>query len=150
MFAYDWEGNKIETIFVSKLRLSFMLSHNKQKSKAVFRTICMVMLMLIQFDAYIYEITESFRIFQTVSMTTMPSENSQMTEDNETVDAWSDPYYRNANLRHRLLTEATPVLLAFFFFIPIGILPMRQHRKIDLLGGKCLLSPCLIFCVLLI
>lgn len=127
-----------------------MLSHNRQKRKAIFRTICMVMLMLIQFDAYIYEMAESFRMNQAVSMATLPSEASQMAEDNETVDAWSDPYYRNANLRHRLLTEVTPVLLAFFFFIPVGIVPMRQHRKIDLAGGKCLLSSCLVFCVLLI
>lgn len=110
----------------------------------------MVMLMLIQFDAYIYEMAESFRMNQAVSMATLSSEASQMAEDNETVDAWSDPYYRNANLRHRLLTEVTPVLLAFFFFIPVGIVPMRQHRKIDLAGEKCLLSSCLVFCVLLI
>lgn len=150
MFVRDCFGNRNWSYFCIEINTFFMLSHNRQKRKAIFRTICMVMLMLIQFDAYIYEMAESFRMNQAVSMATLPSEASQMAEDNETVDAWSDPYYRNANLRHRLLTEVTPVLLAFFFFIPVGIVLMRQHRKIDLAGEKCLLSSCLVFCVLLI
>ena len=130
MFVRDCFGNRNWSYFCIEINTFFMLSHNRQKRKAIFRTICMVMLMLIQFDAYIYEMAESFRMNQAVSMATLPSEASQMAEDNE--------------------TEVTPVLLAFFFFIPVGIVPMRQHRKIDLAGGKCLLSSCLVFCVLLI
>ena len=102
MFVRDCFGNRNWSYFCIEINTFFMLSHNRQKRKAIFRTICMVMLMLIQFDAYIYEMAESFRMNQAVSMATLPSEASQMAEDNETVDAWSDPYYRNANLRHRL------------------------------------------------
>ena len=127
-----------------------MLSHSRQKRKMIFRIICMIMLMLIQFDAYIYEMTDSFRGNDLSPISAMSTETSQMTEGNEMIDEWADPYYRNANLRCRLMMEAAPVLLIIFCFIPLATAAVQMRRFIDLSSARCVLSSCLVFCVLLI
>ena len=110
----------------------------------------MVMLMLIQFDAYIYEMTDSFRGNEMSSLSVWSSESSQMTENNEVIDEWADPYYRNVNLRSRLMVEVASVLLVFFCFIPLETAARQIRRFVSLSDAKCVLSSCLVFCVLLI
>lgn len=110
----------------------------------------MVMLMLIQFDAYLYEITDSFRYGDSLPVFALSSESSQMAEDNEAVKEWSDPYYRNAGNRLRFYAEAVPVLIAFFFLISFGNALVSIRRFSDMSRVRCVLSPCLFFCVLLI
>ena len=127
-----------------------MLSHSSQKRKMIFRVICMIMLMLIQFDAYIYEMTDCFRGNDLSPIPAMSTETSQMTEDDEMIDEWADPYYRNANLRCRLMMEVAPVLLIFFCFIPFATAVTQIRRFVNLASARCVLSPCLVFCVLLI
>ena len=110
----------------------------------------MIMLMLIQFDAYVYEMTDSFRGNDVSPISAMSTETSQMAEDDEMIDEWADPYYRNANLRYRLMMDVVPVLLVFFCFIPLKTAAMQIRRFINLSSARCVRSSCLVFCVLLI
>lgn len=126
-----------------------MSSYNKRQRKSIFRIICMIMLVLIQFDAYIYEMTDSFRGHDLLPVA-IPSEFSQMSEDEVMIDEWSDPYYRNSNLRHRLTMEVAPVLLIFFCFVPLETAITLLRRLVGTSSTRCVLSSCLVFCVLLI
>lgn len=91
-----------------------MLSY-KLKRTYIYRIVCMVMLVLIQFDAYGYEIVGNFREdFKPVSPALSTLEI--FADDEQTNAEWSDPVYRAASSSPRTFVKFT---LSFLCFLPL-------------------------------
>lgn len=97
-----------------------MLSY-KLKRTYIYRIICMIMLVLIQFDAYGYEIVGSFG--EDIKPVSFALSASDVLADGDQENAeWSDPVYRAGSSVPRALIKIT---LSFLCFLPLVVVCLK-------------------------
>lgn len=97
-----------------------MLFHAMRKNR-VLRVLCMMMLMLIHMDAYMYEAIHLFHaepVEQSVSLT----EETLLPEDKADIPVWGDLSYSRTSLRLNLWSAGIALLpfLLWFSFVPLA------------------------------
>lgn len=91
-----------------------MLSHRLKRTR-IFRIICMIMLVLIQFDAYGYEIVGSFG-GDIKPVSSALSASDVLADGEQENTEWSDPVYRAGSSVPRAFIKMT---LSFLCFLPL-------------------------------
>lgn len=126
-----------------------MLFRTIRKNK-ILRVLCMIMLMLIHLDAYMYEAINAFQV-ETVEQSVSFAEDTSLQEEEAGMPSWVDLSYSNSSARLSWWnTDAVflPLLLLFSF---IPIVRIRNSVQTSLsLGTLHKVRPHLAFCTFLI
>ncbi len=124
-----------------------MLSHKQQRT-FLFRIICMVMLVLIQFDAYGYEMVGHLK--ENIQPVYSLSAPESFAEGNQENLSWSDPVYRTPSSAFRLLVKLSLSFLCFLTPLCLCTKTIRLHRVTVQPLFSNTSSVCLLYCLLLI
>ena len=124
------------------------MSSHKQQRTFLFRIICMVMLVLIQFDAYGYEMVGHFR--ENVQPMYSLSAPESLAEGNQENASWSDPVYRTPSSTFRLFVKLSLSFLCFLTPLCLCTKTIRLHRVATVSLFSRISSVCLFYCLLLI
>lgn len=126
-----------------------MLFHTIRKNK-VLRVLCMIMLMLIHMDAYMYEAINVFQA-ETVEQSVSLSEETAFQEEDADVPVWEDLSYSRASVRLNWWNPAALFLPLLLLFCVIFIDRDRKPKRLCLFtGAKRKQRSHLTFCTFLI
>lgn len=89
---------------------------------SIVKYVCVIMLLLIQFDAYGYQIMEAFCECTTEQMETLPTDE-QTLDENCLVSEWTDPIYN-------MVKSCVRSLIRLFSFISVDIFSFIQPYPI--------------------
>ena len=88
---------------------------SKTLKSYILRIVCMVMLMLIQFDVCGYDIICAFQQSEEPqSVLVLNEDESLISDGQDQISEWSDPVYRNTSLRS-ISDAMLPVIVIFLF-----------------------------------
>lgn len=99
----------------------------KTLKKSILRIVCMIMLMLIQFDACGYDIICAFQHSEEPQSVLVLNEDETLISDGQDqISEWSDPVYRNTSLRS-ISDAMLPVIVIFLFSSFMGELSVIRR-----------------------
>ena len=124
------------------------MSSLKNIKKYLIRIVCMVMLVLIQFDVCGYDLMRACYLAEKPSSTLLDFNDVGFNENDDNVSEWSDPVYRNVNLRN-FIKAPFMEFFSFLFTLCQRELPFTQWFA-HVFQAELLNSTYLRFCVFLI
>lgn len=123
----------------------------KHTERPVLRVVCMIMLMLMHFDAYGYELAAVFQEVSAEHVLPVPEAGTQVVQSNEVEIEWADPEYRHTSLQQRSVVKMFFTLCGFWGLLVTCcrlVLP-RYYVSADFGKGK-IRQVHLLYCLLLI
>ena len=120
----------------------------KNIKKTLTHVVCMIMLILIQFDVCGYDLMRACQLADNPTPDYMCDTQTCVTDDDENVSTWSNPEYRGVSPRS-LFKAPLMEFFSFIFQSLQGELPSFQYEAHSL-QAKLLDITYLRFCVLLI
>lgn len=100
---------------------------SKTLKSYILRIVCMVMLMLIQFDVCGYDIICAFQQSEEPqSVLVLNEDESLISDGQDQISEWSDPVYRNTSLRS-ISDAMLPVIVIFLFSSFMGELSVIRR-----------------------
>lgn len=100
---------------------------SKTLKSYILRIVCMVMLMLIQFDVCGYDIICAFQQSEEPqSVLVLNEDESLICDGQDQISEWSDPVYRNTSLRS-ISDAMLPVIVIFLFSSFMGELSVIRR-----------------------
>ena len=100
---------------------------SKTLKSYILRIVCMVMLMLIQFDVCGYDIICAFQQSEEPqSVLVLNEDESLISDGQDQISEWSDPVYRNTSLRS-ISDAMLPVIVIFLFSSFMGDLSVIRR-----------------------
>ena len=100
---------------------------SKTLKSYILRIVCMVMLMLIQFDVCGYDIICAFQQSEEPQSVLVLNEDESLISDGpDQISEWSDPVYRNTSLRS-ISDAMLPVIVIFLFSSFMGELSVIRR-----------------------
>jgi len=123
----------------------------KNTKRHILRVVCMIMLMLIHFDAYGYELAAVFQEVNAEHVLPVSEAETQIVQGNDVEIEWADPVYRHSSLQQRSVVKMFFTLCGFWGFLVTCfrlVLP-RYYVFADFGKGK-IRQVHLLYCLLLI
>lgn len=121
----------------------------KELKKYILKFVCMIMLVLIQFDVYGYDLMRAVQLVDFSSdKIEYPSEETCVSDAESMVSEWSDPVYRVVSPRSFI--KAPPQELCSFLFVPILRELPYSYGYVQTIQAKLAGLSYLRFCTLLI
>lgn len=100
---------------------------SKTLKSYILRIVCMVMLVLIQFDVCGYDIICAFQQSEEPqSVLVLNEDESLISDGQDQISEWSDPVYRNTSLRS-ISDAMLPVIVIFLFSSFMGELSVIRR-----------------------
>ena len=100
---------------------------SKTLKSYILRIVCMVMLMLIQFDVCGYDIICAFQQSEEPqSVLVLNEDESLISDGQDQISEWSDPVYRNTSLRS-ISDAMLPMIVIFLFSSFMGELSVIRR-----------------------
>ena len=100
---------------------------SKTLKSYILRIVCMVMLMLLQFDVCGYDIICAFQQSEEPqSVLVLNADESLISDGQDQISEWSDPVYRNTSLRS-ISDAMLPVIVIFLFSSFMGELSVIRR-----------------------
>ena len=86
----------------------------KNTKRHILRVVCMIMLMLIHFDAYGYELAAVFQEVNAEHVLPVSEAETQIVQGNDVEIEWADPVYRHSSLQQRSVVKMFFTLCGFW------------------------------------
>ena len=120
----------------------------KNIKRTLTHLVCMIMLILIQFDVCGYDLMRACQLADNPTPDYVCDSQTSVDDDDENVSTWSDPVYRGVNPRS-LFKAPLMEFFSFIFQSLQGELPSYQYDS-QFFQAKLLNLTYLRYCVLLI